>query len=252
MKPRNVVIVKYTYGVFLLVVFLSNSYHAISAIEQSYFCNVNAKSGHESFNNQADYPVTLSEADSVFLSVGSADSSLRIIGLSMNYTASESGYGPGLDMKISIEKENRLLGAGIVMQHRSAKVYGGEIFYRHYLSSLYTRDDSGYEQHRTFRFYLQYNFFFRKKNLQETYEETQWPENSTEPEGRAATFEHYAGGGAQAIIIGNFFMNAAIGYGIILGSAEGKYIDEPHYTMGGRKNDHGLLVKFGTGYFFGK
>lgn len=65
---------------------------------------------------------------------GRSDSTIRIIGLSINYTNTQSGYGPGLDMKISIEKDNRLLGTGLLFQQESSRISGGEIYYRHYSS----------------------------------------------------------------------------------------------------------------------
>jgi hypothetical protein len=184
----------------------------------------------------------------------SSDSIIRIIGLSMNYTNTQSGYGPGLDLKISIEKDNRLLGTGMFFQPKSSRVSGGEIYYKHYLSSLYSnKNDSGFEQFRSLRFFVQYDFLFRKNITLATGTTLKSvTDESIPPGGRVATFEHYLGMGAQFRFSGNLFINAGLGYGIILGSVDEKFREEPDYTMGGRKNEPGLAAKFGVGYFLKK
>lgn len=60
----------------------------------------------------------------------------KIIGFNMNLANSASGYGQSLNLNVSIEKERRLLETGVIMQQKSARIYGGEILYRHY-SQLY-------------------------------------------------------------------------------------------------------------------
>jgi hypothetical protein len=181
------------------------------------------------------------------------DSTVRIIGLSMNYTNTQSGYGPGLDLKISIEKDNRLLGTGMFFQPGSSRISGGEIYYKRYLSSLYSNnDDTGFEQFRKLRFFIQYDFIFRKNMMSGTGAGLTSEIESVMPGGRVATFEHYLGMGTKFRFSGSFFVNAGLGYGIILGSIDEKFSEEPDYTMGGRKNESGLTVKFGMGYFLKK
>jgi len=93
------------------------------------------------------------------------DSTSKIIGFNMYHANSASGYGQSLNLNVSIEKERRLLEAGVIMQQKSARIYGGEILYRHYISSAYKNDHSGYNQYRNLRLYFQYNFIFRNTTL---------------------------------------------------------------------------------------
>jgi len=72
------------------------------------------------------------------------------------------------------------------------------------------------------------------------------------PGGRVATYEHYSGLGAQIKISDKLFLNAGLGYGLILGSIDESFLDEPHYTMGGNKNDFGMVTRIGLGYLFRK
>ncbi|MFO7923097.1 MAG: hypothetical protein R6U58_05335 [Bacteroidales bacterium] len=178
------------------------------------------------------------------------DSTSKIIGFNMYHANSASGYGRSLNLNMSIEKERRHMEIGVIMQQESARIYGGEILYRHYLSSAHKNDNSEYDQYRNLRLYFQYNFIFRNTDLPQGID-IMHPtlQENTVPGGRVATFEHYAGAGAQVRIFDNFFLNAGVGYGIILGSVDDRYRDKSHYTMGGRKNEFGLVTKFGLGYF---
>lgn len=171
----------------------------------------------------------------------------------MYYANSASGYGRSLNLNISIEKDKRQLETGIIIQQESARISGGEILYRHYLSSPDKEEDSGIRQYRNLRFFFQYNLIFRYSNTPDRVNMNQ----ATMQEfvitgGRVATYEHYAGMGTQLRVLDNLFINAGFGYGTILGSVDGKYLDEAHYNMGGRKTDYGPVTRFGLGYVLGK
>lgn len=181
------------------------------------------------------------------------DSTYKIIGFNIYHANSASGYGKSLNLNMSIEREKRHLEAGIIMQQESARISGGEIIYRHYISSPNKNQSTQNKQYRNLRVYFQYNFVFRKHILPDSFEIM--PSNLQEivlPGGRVATFEHYAGMGAQVRLFDNFFLNGVLGCGIILGSIDEKFIDQQHYTMDGRKNDFGMVTRFGFSYFLGK
>ena len=181
------------------------------------------------------------------------DSTLRIIGFNIYHANSVSGYGQSIDLNLSIERERRHLEAGVIMQLESARISGGEILYRHYLSPFNQRENTLNDRFGNLRFYFQYNFIFRKHIL---------PDNSIVipstfqeaivPGGRIATFEHYIGAGGQLELFDNLFLNASIGYGIILGSIDNEFQNELHHTMGGRKNDYGMSTRFGFSYYIFK
>ncbi len=178
-------------------------------------------------------------------------SDCRNIGFNLNYFYSESGYGPGLNLNVSIERDKRRLGMGLIMQQENVRLSGGEIHYKHFISSIFNEGDSGVEQYRNLRFFVNYNFIFRKNILPDSYSGmSSAMEQNVIPGGRVATFEHYIGGGAQVRLIDQIYLNAGVGYGIILGSIKEIYQDEPHFTEGGRKNDFGLSAKFGLSYSF--
>jgi len=182
-----------------------------------------------------------------------SDSTYKVLGFNMYYAYSASGYGKSLNMNMSIEREKRQLEIGVILQEESAQIFGGEILYRHYLSDLHKNENSRNPQYRNLRVYFQYNFIFRNNTLPDRFETIpSASEDNVVPGGRVATFEHYAGAGVQVKLLDNFFLNAGLGYGIILGSVKEKFNGEPHYTMGGNKNDFGLVVRFGLGYLLKK
>jgi hypothetical protein len=180
------------------------------------------------------------------LSAGQSSDSIRITGFNVYYANSASGYGKSLNLNISIEKDRRHLETGIIMQQESARISGGEILYRHYFSSLYRDQDSGIKSYRNFRFFFQYNLIFRYSNIPDIVNITQATMHESVNTGsRVATYEHYAGMGTQIRVLDNLFLNAGLGYGAILGSIAGKYLDQQHYNMGGRKTDYGPVIRFG-------
>lgn len=181
------------------------------------------------------------------------DPSPRLIGMGLYNSYSASGYGSGLNMNISIEKDNRLLETGAILQHGPFDISGGEVLYRHYLSSPFKNNDPEYKESRILRIFFQYNFIFRHSSSSGMPGTTlHSPVEEIVPGGRVATFEHYAGMGSQVLLFDNFFAHTSIGYGIILGSVDDRFRDEPHYSDGGRKNDFGLSAKFGIAYIFQK
>ena len=180
-------------------------------------------------------------------------SAYKIIGFNMYQAHSASGYGRSLNLNMSIEKERRHLEAGIIMQLESAKISGGELLYRHYLSPVYKKDNSYYRHYRDLRFFFQYNLISRRHLLPDSFQTM--PSTLQEvvvPGGRIATFEHYAGIGTLVRLFDNLFLNTSIGYGVIMGSIDDKKLDGAHNTMNRNKYDFGLITKFGLGYFFRK
>ncbi len=170
----------------------------------------------------------------------------KIIGFSMHHFTSGSGFEQSLSFNTSIEKDRRHLEAGLIMQLGSGRVSGGEVIYRQYLSPVYKR----YGQNQNFRFYFQFNLIFREHYLssdpgaipiathQEVFQDRKVP-----------TFEQYAGAGAMVRIHNNLFVNASLGYGLIMGSAD-NYLVEASGPVCYKKYDHGMSAKFGLGYFF--
>lgn len=180
-----------------------------------------------------------------------SDPSPRLIGVGLYHSYSASGYGSGLNMNISIEKDNRLLEAGAFLQHGSFGIPGGEVLYRHYLASPYKNNDPEFRESRVLRIFFQYNFIFRHSTpsgMMETTMHSQGEEIVSG--GRVATYEHYAGMGSQVLLFDNLYAHTSLGYGIILGSLDYKFLHEPHYSEGGRKYDSGLSFKLGIAYIF--
>ncbi len=172
-------------------------------------------------------------------------------GFNMYHTSSASGYGPGLNVNFSVEKGNRHLEAGIIMQLESSRISGSELIYRHFFKSLNGRNLFRGNSYFKPEFFFQYNFIYRTSMIPDRLQVMQpTMEEIVVPGGRIATLEHYAGIGARFPLAGNFYINTGVGYGVILGSTDEKFIDQPHYTMGGRKNDLGPVTKFGLGYMF--
>ncbi len=167
----------------------------------------------------------------------------RLIEINIHRASSESGYGSSLNFNIGIEKDNRRMAAGAVYQNTSGKISGGEISYRHHLHPPdITR----------MRPYLQYNFLFRYNTFSSQSFHAINPDMPGEVGGgRVATFEHYLGAGTQIRLFQKFFLDLAVGYGTILGSADEKFRETEHYTMGGRRQDFGLMTKFGISYQIG-
>ena len=184
-----------------------------------------------------------------------ADSTFRIVGLNLYHSNSGSGFGSGLNMNISIEKERRHLELGIIYQTVTQDISGGEVIYRHYLNSPFRTKPSGETAraaYRNLRFYLQYNFIFRQSSNAQGTEPGYIMPGTVTSGGRVATFEHYAGAGVQVALMNGVYLNGGVGYGITLGSIDEKFMNEVHYTEGGRKSDSGLATKFGIGYFFNR
>ncbi len=180
------------------------------------------------------------------------DSTIKTVGLSMYHVHSASGYGRSATLNMSIEKERRYLASGIIMQLESAGISGGEVLYRRYFSSV-CRNMNSIKQNKTLRLYFQYNFIFRRHILPDHIGTiTSTLQEAVIPGGGVATFEHYAGIGTQVRIFDRFYLDAGLGYGIILGSVDDKFLNEPHYTLGGNKNDLGMVTRFGLGYFFNR
>lgn len=175
----------------------------------------------------------------------------RIIGVSVYRSESKSGYGPSLNMGISIENERRHLEFGFIYQNEMQKFSGGEILYKHYFRSAINQDDvSGF--YNNARFFFQYNFIFRYSNLPDRISENVITAGEMITGGRVATFEHYLGAGILYRLVNNFCVSAGLGYGISLGSIDNKFLHEPHYSEGGRKTDSGLITKIGVVYFFNR
>lgn len=173
------------------------------------------------------------------------------LGFNMYHTSSASGYGPGVNLNMTVERESRHLEAGIIMQLESSRISGGELVYRHYFKSFNEKKLFNDNRFLNPRFFFQYNFIYRSSVLPDRLEVMEpTMEEIVVPGGRIATLEHYAGIGAQLPLFNNLYLNTGVGYGVILGSTDEKYINEPHYTMGGRKNDLGVVTKIGIGYMF--
>ncbi len=169
------------------------------------------------------------------------ESAGKTVGFKMYHVNTASGYGRCVTLNMSIEKERRYLASGIIMQLESAGISGGEILYRHYISSIYGNRNT-MNLDKTLRFYFQYNFVFRRHILPDIGTISSTLQEAVVPGGRVATFEHYTGIGTQVKIFDQLFFDAGLGYGIILGSIDDKFLNEPHYTMGGRKNDFGFVT----------
>lgn len=179
------------------------------------------------------------------------DSSDRVIGLNIYHSSTGSGYGSNLSLNIGIEKERRVLEAGILFQHITSEISGGEVLYKHYLSPLRESSEEGNGRLRNIRFYMQYNFIFRHSTLPGSHHLiSDISGEELISEGRVATYEHYLGVGMQVLLVDNISLNTSLGYGAVLGSIDEEFMDQEHYTEGGRKNDLGPTMKFGIGYAF--
>lgn len=182
---------------------------------------------------------------------GENDSTSRLFSFNLNHMNSKSGYGTGLSINVSIEKESRALEFGLIFQHETSEFSGGEFLYKHYLTPAFRQSGTGVEQISNVRLFLQYNFVFRNTQFHDNL--AVWHrENSggDEAAGRIATYEHYAGLGCQVRIIDNFSLNTSVGVGAYLGSINGKFSNEVHYAEGGRKNALGPVFRVGFGYTF--
>jgi hypothetical protein len=173
-----------------------------------------------------------------------ASDSLRMISFNLYYANSGSGYGYSTNINACIESEGRSLEFGIIFQPVTSKVSGGEVLYKHYFSRPGSRENSLSGRIRT---YMQYNFVFREAKMPDRVGFTESGTSETKG-GRVATFEHYLALGLQFRIVNNIHVNSAIGYGISLGSVDEKYLDQSHYTEGGRRNIPSPAVKIGLGY----
>ena len=169
----------------------------------------------------------------------------------MYHANSASGYGGSLNLNVSIERENRHLETGLIMQLGSAKISGGEIIYRQYLSSVYNNGNTWYGQSRNVRLYFQYNLVYRQHLLPET--EMLMPASiieTTIPGRRIPTIEHYIGVGTIIKTFDHLFINTSIGYGIIMGSIDDKHFSGQNYSIYDTRCDYGLSIKLGLSYFF--
>ncbi len=179
-----------------------------------------------------------------------SDSTYKVIGFNSYYTNSDAGYGRSLNMNISIEKHKRHLEIGVILQEQTAIISGGEIIYKHYLSNFVKNGCLVNPHYCNWRIFFQYNFVFRNNTLSDRLGTGPLASDDiVVAGGRVATYEHYAGLGVQVRLFDKIFLNGGLGYGVILGSADEKFSGEPHYTMGGNKNDFGMSVRFGLGYF---
>ncbi|TVR70816.1 MAG: hypothetical protein EA408_10505 [Marinilabiliales bacterium] len=173
-------------------------------------------------------------------------SEYKIIGLSMYHFTSGSGYDQSLSFNASIEKDRKHLEGGLIMQLGSGRISGGEVIYRQYLSPVY----KSYGQNQNFRFYLQLNLIFREHLLISDPGSIPVAMHQEAFQGRKVpTFEQYAGAGAMVRIHNNLFVNASLGYGLIMGSAD-NYQVESSGPVSYKRYDHGMSAKFGLGYFF--
>jgi hypothetical protein len=174
-----------------------------------------------------------------------ASDSLRLVGFNLYYSNSGSGYGYSTNMSVSIEKERRSLEIGMIFQPVSSKISGGEILYKHYFTEA---AGNGLHGNGRIRAFVQYNFVFRHAQMHDRKILLQSGISEEIKGGRIATYEHYLGLGLQRSIVSNLNINAAIGYGISLGSVDEKYLDQPHFTEGGRRSFTSPVIKFGFGY----
>lgn len=182
------------------------------------------------------------------------DSTIKIVGLNLYRSSSDSGFGSGLNLNISIEQERKHLEFGIIYQAVTHSFSGGEVIYRHYLRSPFAsvpQTAAGRAAYRNLRYYFQYNFIFRQSTVPHGTGSGHIPVAASSLP-RVVTFEHYAGFGIQVSLLNGVYLNGGMGYGITLGSIDEKFMNEPHYAEGGRKNVNGLATKLGIGYFFNR
>jgi hypothetical protein len=180
------------------------------------------------------------------------DTTFRTIGFNLYRSSSCGGFCPSLNMSASIEKGRRHLEFGVNYHSLKKGFTGGEVIYRHFFSCPPGKEPENCKANRLYRFFFQYNFVFRQNNGLSVFQPAFGLDHSNPDGVRVATFEHYAGGGVQVMVFNGIYLSGVLGYGIVLGSVDEKFMNERHYTEGGRKTDSGMSTRFGIGYFFNR
>ncbi|TVR72736.1 MAG: hypothetical protein EA408_06105 [Marinilabiliales bacterium] len=185
--------------------------------------------------------------------ISASDEIIRVpkaIGVNIYHSSPVSGFNSNTNFNIGIEKENKLIEGGLILQHGENRISGGNVVYRRYLFAPESHPERATADNSTVRFFMQYNFQFRYSNGPGS---MHLISPGSDPVylngGRIATYDHKLGIGVQVRLIDNFCINASAGVNLSLGSIDDEFATQPNYAEAGIRTDLSPSLNIGIGYF---